>query len=49
MAIDKKKYQWQSVVAPLKVRTAAEERLYKATIELEKKRKKENSFGKLGK
>lgn len=44
-----KKYQWQDTVAPLRVRTAAEERLYKATIALEKKRKKENSFGKLGK
>jgi hypothetical protein len=44
-----KKYQWQDTVAPLKVRTAAEERLYKATIALEKKRQKDNSFGKAGK
>ena len=48
MAADKK-YQWQSTVAPLKVRTAAEERLYRATIELEKKRIREKSFGKPGK
>lgn len=44
-----KKYQWQDVTAPLKVRTAGEERLYKATIKLEKKRIKEDSFGKPGK
>ena len=44
-----KKYQWESAIAPLKVRTAAEERLYRATIELEKKRIREKSFGKKGK